>query len=84
MENVSHIMPEHAGRFLIVCGTVLIAAGLAMVAGSKWGFFGLGRLPGDIAYRGRNFRFYFPVASCIVVSGIVTLVLWFVSLLARK
>jgi uncharacterized membrane protein YidH (DUF202 family) len=71
------------GRFLIILGIILVALGLIAMAGSKFSF-GLGRLPGDISYKGKNFQFYFPITSCIVVSAIVSLLLWVISLLTRK
>ena len=58
--------------------------GLIVMAGSKFSFFGLGRLPGDIAYKGKNFQFYFPIVTCLVVSAAVTLIFWVISLLTRK
>ena len=72
------------GRFLIILGIVLVVLGLMVMAGSKFSFFGLGRLPGDIAYKGKNFQFYFPIVSCLVLSAAVTLVFWVISLLSRK
>ncbi|MGD1103406.1 MAG: DUF2905 domain-containing protein [Terriglobia bacterium] len=72
------------GRFLVIIGIVLVVLGLMVMAGSKFSFFGLGRLPGDIAYKGKNFQFYFPIVSCLVLSAAVTLVFWVISLLSRK
>ena len=59
---------------------LLIAAGIALVAiGLLWpwiGRIGLGRLPGDIAIHKGNFHFYFPIATCLVVSVVLTLLFW--------
>ncbi|MBI4383642.1 MAG: DUF2905 domain-containing protein [Nitrospinae bacterium] len=59
---------------------VLIALGRALVlAGVLWpwlGKLGLGRLPEDIAVRRENFQFYFPVATCILVSALLTFLFW--------
>ena len=60
-------------RTLIIIGLVLVAAGLL------WpviGRLGLGRLPGDIVIQRGNFSFYFPLATCIVVSVLLSLVFW--------
>ena len=57
------------GRFLVIVGIVLVVLGLIVMAGSKFSFFGLGRLPGDIAYKGKNFQFYFPIVTCLIVSA---------------
>ncbi len=71
------------GRFLVIAGIVLVAFGLILMAGSRFSFFGLGRLPGDIAYKGKNFQFYFPIVTCLVLSAAATVILWLISLLRR-
>jgi len=61
------------GRFLVIAGIVLVAAGLL------WPYLarlGLGRLPGDIAIRGEHGGFYFPVVTCLVVSLVLSLIFW--------
>lgn len=72
------------GRFLVVFGIILVVLGLVVMAGAKHSFWGLGRLPGDIAFKGKNAQFYFPVVTCLVLSALVTVVLWLVSFLTRK
>jgi len=65
-------------------GKVLIVAGaLAMAAGAVFVLLGrahvpLGRLPGDIVYRGKNTTFYFPLATSILVSVVLSLVLYLI------
>ena len=76
--------PSHFGKLLVFVGAALIVAGALLIAGSKVSFFGLGRLPGDINYKGRNVSFYFPLVSCLIVSALVTLVLWLISFLGRR
>lgn len=63
----------HMARLLITLGAVLIVAGLLWPVLQK---FGLGRLPGDIAINRGNVRFYFPLTSSLIVSLILTLILW--------
>ncbi len=73
-------------KVLVVLGCVLAAAGLALLFGSSRGLglpFRLGRLPGDIFYQAKNSSFYFPVVTCVVVSALLTLVLWLVSLFRK-
>lgn len=67
------------GKYLIVAGLVLIAVGgLLMLSGKlPW----LGRLPGDIVIQRKNFTFYFPLATSILLSILLTLILW---LIGRK
>lgn len=77
-------LPLQLGKFLVIAGVVLVALGLAVMFGSKASFFGLGKLPGDIAYKGKNVTFYFPIVTCLVLSVALTLILWVVSLLTRR
>lgn len=60
-------------RFLIISGAVLIAAGLLWPWLSK---LGLGRLPGDIVIRRENFGLYVPIVTSLLLSAVLTLVLW--------
>lgn len=60
-------------RWLIGLGIVLLAVGLAWPWLTKLGLF---RLPGDIVIERENFRFYFPLTTMIVVSVVVSLLLW--------
>ena len=76
--------PFQLGKILVIAGVVLAALGLLLMAGSKFSFFGLGRLPGDIAYKGRNISVYFPIVTSLVVSVVLTLVIWLISWLTRK
>jgi hypothetical protein len=63
------------GRLLIGAGILLIAVGLAVVLGERFGI-PLGRLPGDIRIEGRRGGFYFPIVTSLLLSGLLTLVLW--------
>jgi len=64
------------GRLLIIAGVILIVAGLLLSIGGR---FGLGRLPGDIVIRRNNFSFYFPLATSLILSVILTLAMWLFS-----
>ncbi len=77
-------LPIQAGKFLIIAGVVMVALGALLMLGSKVSFFGLGRLPGDIAYKGKNVTFYFPIVTSIVLSVALTLLFWVISILTRK
>jgi hypothetical protein len=70
------------GKLLLVFGIVLVAAGTLLMFGARLPFR-LGRLPGDIAYRGRNGSFYFPIVTCILMSAALTLVFWIVNYFRR-
>ena len=60
------------GRFLILAGLVIAGVGLLMTLGLP-----LGRLPGDFAIKRGNYSFYFPLATSILVSLVLTLVMMF-------
>ena len=62
---------SEAARIIIILGAVLIALGVVLPYVAKLNFFG--KLPGDIRIKGENFSFYFPIATCIVLSVLLTL-----------
>ena len=61
-------------RVLIVLGTVMVAAGLAWPWLSK---LPLGRVPGDIHIVKEGFSFHFPIVTCLVISVLLSLLIWF-------
>jgi Protein of unknown function (DUF2905) len=65
------------GKVLIVAGVLAIMAGTAFVLLGR-AHVPLGRLPGDIVYRGKNSTFYFPLATSILVSVVLSLVLYLI------
>jgi hypothetical protein len=65
------------GRFLITTGLLLIVIGLFVTFAGRLPFR-LGRLPGDIYIHGKNTSFYFPLATCILLSVIFSLVMWII------
>jgi hypothetical protein len=70
------------GRMLVALGVLfLLLGGLILLLGKSGIPFG--RLPGDIAYRGKHGSFYFPLASCIVLSIVLSLVFYLLSRFRR-
>ena len=63
-------------RWLIILGAALLVLGLAWPWLQK---LGLGRLPGDIVIERENFRLYLPIGTSLVVSAVITLVLWLIN-----
>lgn len=61
------------GLILIILGAVLILIGLFWLAGERWSWWG--RLPGDIRVEGQRFTFYAPLATCLVLSLLITIIL---------
>jgi hypothetical protein len=62
------------GKILLVAGLVLAGIGLILVLSDKIGW--IGKLPGDIIIKRENFTFYFPLATCILISVVLTLLFW--------
>ena len=70
------------GKLLIVLGVLLVIAGVLVVFAGR-AHLPVGRLPGDIVYRGRNTTVYFPIVTCIVLSIVLSLVLWLIGRFSR-
>ncbi len=66
------------GRTLVIAGLVLAAVGVLVMLGERLPVR-FGRLPGDIFYRGKNTTFYFPIVTCLLVSLVLSLVVWLVN-----
>jgi hypothetical protein len=63
------------GKLLVVLGGILLVAGVVLVLLGRTNL-PIGRLPGDILYRGKNTTFYFPLATSIVLSVLLSLILY--------
>jgi hypothetical protein len=74
---------ENIGRFLMLAGIVLLLVGGGVFLAGKFGL-PLGRLPGDIRIEGPNGSFYFPLATSILVSIVLTVLLNIILRLFRK
>jgi hypothetical protein len=66
-------MPD-LGKTLIILGMAIAAIGAVLVIAGKLPW--LGRLPGDIYFRKEHFTFYFPLTTCIIISAVISLLLW--------
>lgn len=62
------------GRLLIILGLILVASGIIVSFAPRMPW--LGRLPGDILIKKENFSFYFPLATCILLSLALSLIFW--------
>lgn len=67
-------MGDNVQRVLILFGIMMVAAGIAWPWLSK---LPLGRLPGDIHVVKEGFSFYFPIVTCLVISLLLSLLIWF-------
>ncbi|MDR3748527.1 MAG: DUF2905 domain-containing protein [Acidobacteriota bacterium] len=70
------------GRMLVFLGGLLLILGLVLVLAGKMNL-PIGRLPGDLVYRGKNTTFYFPLMTSILLSVILSLVLYVVNRIHR-
>ena len=68
-------MMTDMGKLLIVLGAVLLLAGVVLTVAGRTNL-PLGRLPGDITYRGKNTTFYFPLATSLLLSVVLSIVLY--------
>ena len=67
--------PQQLGKWLIVLGAIAIVMGLLLMLLGKIGLF---RLPGDMEFGGRHWRVYFPLGTCILLSLLLTVILWLI------
>jgi hypothetical protein len=63
------------GKMLVLLGGVIILLGAVLLLAGRFNL-PLGRLPGDIVYRGKNTVFYFPLATGILISLVLSLLFW--------
>ncbi len=75
-------MTAPLGKLLLVLGLLIAGTGVALMLADKIPF--LGRLPGDFSVKKDNFHFYFPLATSLIVSIVLSLVLWLISFLRGK
>ena len=68
---------HQAGKLLIIFGVIIVIAGVIIYFFDKIPF--LGKLPGDIVVKKKNFTFYFPLMTSIVVSVILSLILYLIA-----
>ncbi len=80
VSNLRVIMTD-LGKILLIIGLLIALAGLVLMVVGKIPLPWLGRLPGDFIFKRRNFTFYFPLATSLLISLVLTLILW---LIGRK
>jgi Protein of unknown function (DUF2905) len=71
------------GKILIFFGVLIALFGVVLIFAGRL-HLPIGRLPGDILYRGKNTTFYFPLATCIVLSVVLSLVLYLVGRVGHR
>jgi hypothetical protein len=71
--------PGTIGRYLIILGAAIIVIGVVLVVAGRFPGLRIGRLPGDIYVVRDKWRFYFPLATSILLSIILSFILWLFS-----
>jgi len=70
------------GKILILFGIISILAGILLLFADKIPY--IGKMPGDIRIEKENFKFYFPLTTSIILSVVVSLILWIISIFLKK
>ena len=68
--------PQQIGKWLLTVGVVMVLVGTLVMLLGKIGLF---KLPGDLEFGSKTWRIYVPIASCILISIILTVILWLIS-----
>jgi Protein of unknown function (DUF2905) len=70
------------GKLILGIGVILVVIGVALLLAGRIGL-PLGRMPGDFAWRGKNVQVYFPLGTSILISIVLTLVFWLISIFRK-
>ena len=73
---------QDLGKMLLGIGLLLVLAGAAVLLAARLGL-PLGRLPGDISWRGKNFSFYVPLGTALLISILLSVILYLISRFRR-
>jgi hypothetical protein len=72
--------PQQIGKWLIAAGIIIaLTGGFVMILGR----IGLFKLPGNLEFGSKNWRLYLPIASCIIISIVLTVILWLINYFRR-
>jgi hypothetical protein len=77
---MTNFEPQQIGKMILITGIVISIIGAVIILLSKAGLF---PLPGDIKLEGKNWNIYFPVVTCIVISIVLTGIMWIVNYLRK-
>ncbi len=82
MLSIRIVCVSDIGKILVGLGALLVLIGAVLIVVGRL-HLPIGRLPGDIIYRGKNTTFYFPIVTSIVLSVLLSLVLYLISRFSR-
>lgn len=72
--------PQQIGKWLISAGIIIALIGALVMLLGRIGLF---KLPGDLEFGSKNWRIYLPLVSCIVISIVLTIILWLINYFRR-
>jgi len=72
--------PSQFGKLLILIGITIVLIGAVLILLGQLGLF---KLPGDLQFGSKNWRLFLPITSCLIISLVLTLLLWLISYLRR-
>ena len=70
------------GKILVVLGFIIVGVGILFMYSDKIPF--VGRLPGDISIKKENFQMYIPITTSIIISVVLSLIIWLISFFSKK
>jgi uncharacterized membrane protein len=71
---------QQIGKWLILMGITIVLLGVLVMILGRAGLF---KLPGDLEFGSKNWKIYFPIASCIIISIVLTLIIWLINYFHR-
>jgi Protein of unknown function (DUF2905) len=71
--------PSEVGKLLLIIGIVIALLGLVFMLAGKFNISWLGHLPGDFSFKGKDFSFYFPLTTSLLVSIILSVIIWIIN-----
>jgi hypothetical protein len=72
--------PQQIGKLLILIGITIVLLGAVVILLGQLGLF---KLPGDLQFGSKNWRVFIPITSCLIISIVLTLILWLISYMRR-
>jgi hypothetical protein len=72
---MTDFQPQQFGKLILMTGIIISAIGILIILLGKTGLF---RLPGDIHLEGKNWKVYFPIVTCLIISVVMTVIFWIV------
>ena len=77
---MTDFQPQQLGKLILLTGIVISIVGVVIILLSKTGLF---KLPGDLYFEGKNWKIYFPVVSCLIISIVLTVIFWIIHYLRK-